>query len=100
MALVDPRLAPGRIWLLLHEGDQGAHVWCDQPNPTGTGEHDAVEYVRADLMEEAKRLLGKALADSLRVERVNEGSGNSLPLYLSTTRWEFVRQARRLLDED
>jgi hypothetical protein len=38
--------APARIWLLLHEGEHGAHVWCDQPDPTGTGECEAVEYVR------------------------------------------------------
>jgi hypothetical protein len=47
---VDPTLAPERIWLLLHEGDEGSHVWCDQPDPSGSGEHDAVEYVRADLI--------------------------------------------------
>jgi hypothetical protein len=45
---VDPTLAPERIWLLLHEGDEGSHTWCDQPDPSGTGEHDAVEYIRAD----------------------------------------------------
>jgi hypothetical protein len=45
----DPTLAPERIWLLLHEGDEGTHVWCDQPDPSGNGEHDAVEYVRVDL---------------------------------------------------
>ena len=49
-------------------------------------------------VEEIKKLLDKALADNLRVERTNEGSA-AQPLYLSTTRWEFVRQARRLLDE-
>lgn len=49
-------------------------------------------------VEEAKRLLDKALSDEGRVERVNEGSG-AYPLYLSTTRWDFVRQARRLLEE-
>ena len=43
--------APDRIWLLLHEGDRGEHVWCDQPDPTGTGCHDAVEYIRADLVK-------------------------------------------------
>jgi hypothetical protein len=50
-------------------------------------------------VEEAKRLLDKALSDAFRAERQQEGSANSLPLYLSTTRWEFVRQARRLLEE-
>ena len=48
---VDPTLASERIWLLLHEGDEGSHVWCDQPDPSGSGEHDAVEYVRADVAE-------------------------------------------------
>jgi hypothetical protein len=46
---VDPTLAPERIWLLLHEGDEGSHVWCDQPDPSGSGEHDAVEYMRLDV---------------------------------------------------
>jgi hypothetical protein len=46
---VDPTLAPERIFLLLHEGEGGSHVWCDQPDPTGNGEHDAVEYVRLDV---------------------------------------------------
>jgi hypothetical protein len=48
-AKVDPTLAPETIWLLLHEGEGGSHVWCDQPDPTGNGEHDAVEYVRLDV---------------------------------------------------
>ena len=47
---VDPTLVPERIWLLLHEGDEGSHVWCDQPDPSGSGEHEAVAYVRADLV--------------------------------------------------
>jgi hypothetical protein len=51
-----------------------------------------------DLVEEAKRLLDKALADNLRVERQQDFSGNQ-PLYLPTVRWEFVRTARALLDE-
>ena len=42
------KTTPERIWLLLREGDQGEHVWCDQPDPTGHGEIDAVEYIRAD----------------------------------------------------
>jgi hypothetical protein len=52
-----------------------------------------------DKVEEAKRLLDKALLDERRVEREEFGSSNR-PLYLSTTRWEMVRTARRLLDED
>jgi hypothetical protein len=50
-------------------------------------------------VEEAKKLLDKALADEHRVDRQQDFSGNQ-PLYLSTTRWEFVRQARRLLEDE
>ena len=39
---------PERIWLLLGEGDGGSHVWCDQPDPDGRGQIEAVEYIRAD----------------------------------------------------
>lgn len=49
-------------------------------------------------VDEAKKLLDKALSDESRVEREHEGS-EIRPLYLSTTRWEFVRQARRLLEQ-
>jgi hypothetical protein len=58
-AKVDPTLAPETIWLLLHEGEGGSHVWCDQPDPSGNGEHDAVEYVRSDLVRamNVRRLL-------------------------------------------
>lgn len=38
---------PERIWLLLHEGDEGEHVWCDDPDPDGRGDVEAVEYLRA-----------------------------------------------------
>ena len=56
----DPTLAPERIWLLLHEGEGGSHVWCDQPDPSGNGvKHDAVEYVRADLVKTRKRREGR-----------------------------------------
>lgn len=51
--LADAAKAPERIWLLLHEGEGGSHVWCDQPDPSGHGEHDAVEYVRTDLVKAA-----------------------------------------------
>jgi len=44
--MTTPNNAPARIWLLLHKGVHGAHVWCDNPDPTGTGECEAVEYVR------------------------------------------------------
>lgn len=53
---------PARIWLLLGEGDEGSHIWSDDPNPTGSGEHDAVEYVRADGV-------GQAVAAAVAVER-------------------------------
>jgi hypothetical protein len=51
-----------------------------------------------DKVDQAKALLDKALMDETRVVREREGSGN-LPFYLSTTRWEMVRTARRLLDQ-
>jgi hypothetical protein len=40
---------PERIWLLLHEGDEGSHVWCDDPDPSGNGETESVGYVRDDV---------------------------------------------------
>lgn len=40
---------PERIWLLLGEGDEGSHLWCDDPDPSGNGETQSVEYVRADV---------------------------------------------------
>ena len=48
---------PERIWLI----DMGDCIaWCDDPDPSGTGEDDAVEYVRATLIrsqaEELERL--------------------------------------------
>jgi hypothetical protein len=46
---------PERIWLLLHESDDGSYVWCDDPDPTGNGEAEAVEYVRRDRVERLKR---------------------------------------------
>ena len=54
---------PERIWLI----DMGDCIaWCDDPDPSGTGEDDAVEYVRATLIrsqaEEMERLRG-ALRD-------------------------------------
>ena len=54
---------PERIWLI----DMGDCIaWCDDPDPSGTGEDDAVEYVRAALIrsqaEELERLRG-ALRD-------------------------------------
>lgn len=50
---------PERIWLI----DMGDCIaWCDDPDPSGTGEDDAVEYVRATLIrsqaEELERLRG------------------------------------------
>lgn len=42
-------MTPTRIWLLLHAGPEGSHVWCDTPDPDGDGAHEAVEYVRADV---------------------------------------------------
>lgn len=56
---------PERIWLI----DMGDCIaWCDDPDPSGTGEDDAVEYVRAALIrsqaEELERLRG-ALGDLL-----------------------------------
>lgn len=51
-----------------------------------------------DKVEEAKALLDKALMDESRVDRAEAGSSNR-PLYLSTTRWEMVRTARRLLED-
>jgi hypothetical protein len=39
---------PKTIWLLLGEGDEGSHVWCDDPDPSGNGETESVEYIRAD----------------------------------------------------
>lgn len=41
---VDSTLAPERIWLSLYEGEEPILV-----DPSEWGEHDAVEYVRADL---------------------------------------------------
>ncbi len=41
---------PERIWLLLGEGDEGSHAWCNTPNPTGSDEFTSVEYVRADTL--------------------------------------------------
>ena len=46
---------PERIWLLLHEGDGGSHVWCDQPDPVGKGQIEAVEYIRADRVRSVVR---------------------------------------------
>lgn len=43
-----------RIWLLLGEGGEGSHVWSSDPDPSGSGEHDAVEYVRADVAAQAE----------------------------------------------
>ena len=40
---------PKEIWLLLNEGDQGEHLWCDDPDPTGNGNSVAVKYVRVDV---------------------------------------------------
>jgi hypothetical protein len=53
---------PERIWLI----DMGDCIaWCDDPDPSGTGEDDAVEYVRAALIrsqaEELERLRGALL---------------------------------------
>ena len=42
--------APKTIYLLLHEGDDGGHLWCENPDPTGRTEIKSVEYVRADLV--------------------------------------------------
>ena len=48
--MVDERhTTPERIWLLLGEGENGGHLWCDDPDPTGAGEIEAVEYVRVDV---------------------------------------------------
>jgi hypothetical protein len=52
-----------------------------------------------DKVEEAKRLLDKAILDATRVEREHAGSGNE-PFYLDTVRWDMVRTARRLLDDE
>lgn len=43
-------LPPKRIWLLLGEGEQGSHIWSDDPKPSGSGNHIAVEYLRADCL--------------------------------------------------
>lgn len=48
---------PERIWLI----DMGDCIaWCDDPDPSGTGEDDAVEYVQSALLrsqaEELERL--------------------------------------------
>ena len=43
----DRNVPPKRIWLLLGEGDEGSHIWSDDPDPSGSGDHIAVEYVRA-----------------------------------------------------
>ena len=45
----DDNTTPARIWLLLGEGDGRTHTWCDNPDPTGRGEIESVEYIRADL---------------------------------------------------
>jgi hypothetical protein len=72
---VDPTVVPERIWLLLFEGEGGSHVWCDQPDPSGTGETDAVEYVRADLVRQFLRFVSDhsndpaAISEALRFMR-------------------------------
>ena len=53
---------PKRIWLLLGEGEEGWHLWSDDPDPSGTGETEAVEYIRVDVA--AKK--ANKLADRLQ----------------------------------
>ena len=53
-----------RIWLLLGEGEAGTHVWCDDPNPSGNSfNHEAVGYVRTDVVERLTAERDAALAD-------------------------------------
>jgi hypothetical protein len=40
---------PERIWLLLRAGDEGSHLWCDDPDPSGHGETESVRYTRDDV---------------------------------------------------
>jgi hypothetical protein len=54
---VDPTIVPERIFLLLFEGEGGSHIWCDQSDPSGSGDHDAVEYVRADRRDRLARVV-------------------------------------------
>jgi len=53
---------PERIWLI----DMGDCIsWCDDPDPAGTGEDDAVEYVRAQLIRAQSARIA-ALEEALR----------------------------------
>lgn len=54
---------PERIWLI----DMGDCIaWCDDPDPSGTGEDDAVEYVRAALIRSQAEELERLRSDITR----------------------------------
>jgi hypothetical protein len=54
MSKREEQTTPGRIWLLLHKGEDGSYVSCDQPDPVGREEFASVEYVRADLVADLR----------------------------------------------
>ena len=44
-------MTPKLIWLLLRLGDQGEHVWCDNPHPNAGDAPESVAYIRADVFD-------------------------------------------------
>ena len=87
---------PERIWLI----DMGDCIaWCDDPDPSGTGEDDAVEYVRAALIrsqaEELERLRG-ALGEIRTI--LNRKSDRQLKFRIGYAQ-QIVEEARAALGE-
>lgn len=61
---------PERIWLI----DMGDCIaWCDDPDPAGTGDDDAVEYVRATLIRQQSAHIAALEEKNAHLEWLLEG---------------------------
>jgi hypothetical protein len=83
--MTDKETMPEKIWLLLHEGDEGSTVWCDHiPND----EMETIHYFRHDTA-----ISKKALIELLEGKRITDTRGCD---------WDIVEQSEgynALIDE-
>lgn len=79
--------------LMMEREHMSADIW-----PAEVGIATKITGVPDVDMNNARRLLDKAIQDYVRAEQRACGSGAE-PLYLPEIRWEMVRLARRMLGE-